>query len=172
MPALIVAQSNVDKGIVQTLKITANADSVDAELVWGDGLFLEEQSLAARYLKPELDSQPLAALAGSLIAGNPQGVQDLLDQAGVGFVLLTSPDANLLAQLEVGVSSMEFLQPAGKSEFGLLWQTGVPAKPAPQGLGEHPYRELQLGLLAAFVLLALPTPAAIRGSRRAYRGER
>lgn len=172
MPALIVAQSNVDQGIVQTLRITANAESVDAELVWGDGLFLEEQSLASRYLSSPLASEPLAALVASLIAGNPQGVEALLEKTGVGFVLLTSPDANLLAQLEVGVSSMEFLQPAGKSEFGLLWQTGVPAKAVPQSMAVHEYREVQLGLLAAFLLLALPTPAAIRGSRRAYRGER
>jgi len=39
-------------------------------------------------------------------------------------------------------------------------------------MAEHPNRELQLALLAAFLLLALPTPAAIRGSRRAYRSER
>jgi len=172
MPALIVAQSDVDAGIVQTLKITAKAESVDAELVWGDGLFLEEQSLASRYLTPQLDREPLADLVASLIAGNPTGVQELLESTGVGFVLLTSPDANLLSQLEVGVGSMEFLQPAGKSEFGLLWQTGVAAKALPAQMAEHPNREFQLALLAAFLLLALPTPAAIRGSRRAYRSER
>lgn len=172
MPALIVAQSNVDAGIVQTLRITASKDLVEAELVWGDGLFLEEQAFASRYLEAKLDRESLAALAGSLIAGNPQGVEQLLQKTGVGFVLLASDDANLLAQLEVGVSSMGFLQPAGSSEYGLLWQTSVEATQPPTGLGLHEKRDFQLGVLAAFLLLALPTPSAIRGSRRAFKGER
>lgn len=172
MPALVVAQSNVDSGVVQTLRIVAGTELVRAELVWGDGLFLEEQGLASRYLLAKIDSEPLSRLVGSLIAGNPKGVQQLLQDTGVGFVLLTSSDANLLSQLEVGVSSMEFLQPAGKSEFGLLWQTGVEPKPALSALAIYPNREIQLGVLAAFVLLALPTPSAIRGSRRALKGER
>ena len=172
MPALIVAQANVDEGLVQTLRIDVSGELVEADLVWGDGLFLEEQSLASRYLTAELDRKPIADLVASLVAGNPQGVEELLKQTGVGFILLQSSDANLLAQLEVGVSSMEFLQPAGKSEFGLLWQTGIDSAVLPQNLGQTENLQLQLGVLAAFVLLALPTPAAIRGSRRALKGER
>jgi len=172
MPALIVAQSNVEAGAVRTLKITAGQDTVEAELIWGDGLFLEEQGLASRFEAANLNGEPLAALAGSLIAGNPQGVAEQLEAAGVSFILLTSPDANLLSQLEVGVSSMEFLQPAGQSEFGLLWQTAVESSATNQGAQLHERREIQLAVLSAFLLLALPTPAAIRGSRRAFKGER
>ena len=172
MPALVVAQSNVDAGAVRTLKITAGQEAVEAELIWGDGLSLEEQGLASRFEIAGLDREPLAALAGALVAGNPQGVEQQLSAAGVSFVLLTSADANLLSQLEVGVSSMEFLQPAGQSEFGLLWQTGVESAPPALNADQHENRELQLITLAAFLLLALPTPAAIRGSRRALKGER
>ena len=172
MPALIVAQSNVVSGQLRTLRITAGQDAVQAELVWGDGLFLEEQGLASRFEIAELDREPLAALAGAIVAGNPQGVEQALDAAGVSFILLSSADANLLSQLEVGVSSMEFLQPAGQSEFGLLWQTGAESSAIPQSAGQHERREIQLAVLAAFLLLALPTPAAIRGSRRALKGER
>jgi hypothetical protein len=172
MPALVVAQSNVEAGQLRTLKITAGQESVEAELVWGDGLFLEEQGLASRYEVADLDREPLAALAGSLVAGNPQGVEEALEAAGVTFILLTSSDANLLSQLEVGVGSMEFLQPAGKSEFGLLWQTGLDSVALAKTSEPHEGRDVQLAVLAAFLLLALPTPSAIRGSRRAMKGER
>jgi hypothetical protein len=172
MPALVVAQSNVEAGQLRTLKITAGQESVEAELVWGDGLFLEEQGLASRYEVADLDREPLAALAGSLVAGNPQGVEKALEAAGVTFILLSSSDANLLSQLEVGVSSMEFLQPAGKSEFGLLWQTGLDSVALAKESEPHEGRDVQLAVLAAFLLLALPTPSAIRGSRRAMKGER
>lgn len=172
MPALVVAQANVDAGSVRTLKITAGQETVEAELIWEDGLFLEEQGLASRFEIADLNREPLAALAGSLVAGNPQGVAERIEAAGVSFILLTSKDSNLLAQLEVGVSSMEFLQPAGQSEFGLLWQTAVEPDATKLSPEPHENREIQLAVLAAFLLLALPTPSAIRGSRRAFKGER
>lgn len=171
MPALVVAQANVEGDSVKTLAIEVRGDQVEAELIWGDGLFLEERSLASRYESPELDREGLSKLVASLVAGNPAGVEDLLMSSGVRFVLLSSSDINLLSQIEVGVSSMEFLQPAGKSEFGLLWQLAGAVENA-QLKASSPYRDIQLWVLAAFALLALPTPSAIRGSRRALKGER
>jgi hypothetical protein len=70
----------------------------------------------------------------------------------------------------VGVNAMDFLQPAGSSEFGLLWQTTPEVRYLSLPTSET--RDWQLGLLALYLLLALPTPASIRGSRRALRGER
>lgn len=171
MPALVVAQANVEGDSVKTLAIDVRGEQVEAELIWGDGLFLEERSLASRYESPELDREGLSKLVASLVAGNPAGVEDLLISSGVRFVLLSSSDINLLSQIEVGVSSMEFLQPAGKSEFGLLWQLAGAVENA-QLKVSSPYRDIQLWVLAAFALLALPTPSAIRGSRRALKGER
>jgi len=171
MPALVVAQANVEGDAVRTLVIDVSGDSVEAELVWGDGLFLEERSLASRFEITQLDRDGLSTLVASVIAGNPAGVQDLLTQNGIRFVLVGSSVINLLSQIEVGISSMEFLQPAGKSEFGLLWQIAGDAE-AVEVKTSNPYRDIQLWVLAAFALLALPTPAAIRGSRRALKGER
>lgn len=171
MPALVVAQANVEADKVKTLVIDVNGESLEAELVWGDGLFLEERSLASRFEVTQLDREGLSKLVASLVAGNPSGVEELLTLSGVRFVLLGSSDINLLSQVEVGISSMEFLQPAGKSEFGLLWQVAGEYG-GPDLKVSNPNRDIQLWILAAFALLALPTPAAIRGSRRALKGER
>lgn len=172
LPALIVAQSSVDSEVVKTLHVRATDSGAEAELVWGDGLALEERGLASRYQLAPLETEPVAKLAAALIAGNPQGVESLIDELGVRFILLSSSDPNLLSSLEVGIGSMEFLQPAGKSEFGLLWQTAAISTDSGQGSSADRRLDLQLLALAGFALLALPTPAAIRGSRRAQRGER
>jgi hypothetical protein len=170
MPALVVAQSEVGGSSVITLLIEADSEGADSQLVWGDGLGLEERSLATRYLSPEFDRGPIRELTALLLAGNPSRVGELLEQSGIGFILLRSKDAALLSSIEVGISSMEFLQPAGQSEFGLLWRTGIDAPNLAKPI--DPWRNYQIWTLAGFLLLALPTPAAIRGSRRAFRGER
>lgn len=170
MPALVVASANASEQPVITLVLDVSADSVAAELVRGDGLGLEERGLASRYLESDFDRSQIAQLAASLVAGNPDAVEPMLENQWVDFILLRSSDPNLAGQIEVGVNSMDFLQPAGSSEFGILWQTTPVVRylAAP----ESSSRELQLALLALFALLALPTPASIRGSRRALRGER
>jgi hypothetical protein len=170
MPALVVASANAASQPIITLVIDVSADEVSGELVWDDGLGLEEQGLASRYLESEFDRTPIAQLAGSLVAGNPDAVEALLEDAWVDFVLLKGSDPNLIGQIEVGINAMEFLQPAGSSEFGLLWQTTPKIRYLPLPTSET--RDWQLALLALYLLLALPTPASIRGSRRALRGER
>jgi len=170
MPALVVASANAASQPVITLVIDVGAEQVSGELVWDDGLGLEEQGLASRYLESEFDRAPIAQLAGSLVAGNPDAVEALLENAWIDFVLLKGDDPNLIGQIEVGVNAMDFLQPAGSSEFGLLWQTTPEVRYLSLPTSET--RDWQLGLLALYLLLALPTPASIRGSRRALRGER
>lgn len=170
MPALIVASANASSQPVITLVIEASPDQVAGELVWDDGLGLEEQGLASRYLASDFDRAPIAQLVGSLVAGNPDAVQALLETQWVDFILLKGGDPNLIGQIEVGINAMDFLQSAGSSEFGVLWQTTP--KTRYLSLPTSETRDWQLGLLALYLLLALPTPASIRGSRRAMRGER
>lgn len=170
MPALVVAQSKANQGDVLTLKLS-QGESIEAELVWGDGLQLEQRAVASKYLEPELPAQQIAQLSAGLIAGNSDGVEALIQQLGISFILLNSSDPQLQAQTEVAIGSMEFLQPAGRSEFGALWRTQVASSEAPNSTPQ-PLRQELIWSLAVAALLALPTPAVVRGYRRSRRSER
>jgi hypothetical protein len=59
---------------------------------------------------------------------------------------------------------MPYFQVSGESRFGALYRVNFETEAA-----EFSYttsRDLPLGVLAAYLLLALPTPATVRGRRR------
>lgn len=170
VPALVVAQSKANQGDVLTLKLS-QGERIEAELIWGDGLQLEQRAVASKYLEPEIPAQQIAQLSAGLIAGNSDGVQVLIKELGVSFVLLSSMDPQTQAQTEVAIGSMEFLQPAGRSEFGALWRTEIASTPAPTTT-PNPLRQELIWSLVVAGLLALPTPAVVRGYRRSRRSER
>ena len=168
-PALVVAASEVDPG-VRTLEIRATESQVVSRLIWGAGLTLERNSIAYQLSLPASGIDPqLAQLTGSLISGNPAGAQALMDELGIDFVLLTGADQQLVANGKVAIDSITSLQAAGETSFGSLWQV-VGSQLDEGAVRTKGNRILPLGLLAAFVLLAIPTPASVRGSRR-QRGE-
>ena len=168
MPALVVAQAQANLGDVLTLKIS-QAEQIEAELIWGDGLQLEQRSVASKHLQAPTPSAEVAQLTAALLAGNSDGVADLVNKLEIGFILLNG-EPSAIAQTEVAIGSMEFLQPAGKSEFGTLWRTEVASSSAPQTKPDPLRQEIILSLLIA-ALLALPSPAVVRGYRRSRRGE-
>ena len=168
VPALVLAASDVNQG-TRTLTLDLENNEVSAELIWGDGRSLEERSVLYEFFRPEstLDAQ-LAQLGGSLIAGNPEGVAELNSVLGVDFVLVQG-EGEFAQQAKVALDSMTILQPAGETSFGQLWSfVDVNAGPNVY-LAPNPLRELQLGMLAAFALLAIPTPGSITGRRSVRR---
>ncbi|MFM1951156.1 MAG: hypothetical protein RL418_843, partial [Actinomycetota bacterium] len=80
----------------------------------------------------------------------------------VDFVLLRSQDP----EVEVAVSAISAMQPAGQTEFGTLWKVDRMNTVAVANREPDQFRNLQLAILAVFVLLAIPTRASIRGYRR------
>jgi GT2 family glycosyltransferase len=165
LPALVVALADVDPG-TRTLVIDL-AETATADLVWGDGRSQEE--IALRYA-PDSSSQfrvLLAMLTGSLLAGNPSGVGEILTSTSVDFVLLRGDDAQLSAA-RVAVASTALFQESGETEYGVLFRVLEPN--SLNLVASHPYRQSQLAALAAFLLLTLPTPATIRGYRRVRGG--
>ncbi|MEY4991073.1 MAG: hypothetical protein RIS08_1299 [Actinomycetota bacterium] len=170
MPALVIAQSAANSGDVLTLKIT-QGEEVEAELIWGDGNQFEQRGLASKYLTSEVRAPDVAQLTAGLLAGNGDGLQTLIQDLGISFVLLHAEDPVVQGQSEVAISSLEYLQPAGSSEFGLLWRTEVESTALPD-VSDDPLKQEVIWSLAIAALLALPTPAVVRGYRRSKRGER
>jgi GT2 family glycosyltransferase len=164
VPALVLAASDVNAN-VRTLKIEFSGQDISGELVWGDGRNQEEFSLLYDYFRPvsEVDNQ-IAQLTGSLIAGNPDGVSELVKALGVNFVLV-SADADSKGQVKIALDSLSLLQSSGETSFGFLWSVVDKNQFAQVIEPSNPLRELQLLVIGAFALLAIPTPASISGRR-------
>jgi len=162
MPALVVAQADVDPGTRVLVIDLGSKTRVD--FVWGDGR--AQEKVALRYASSSSGSsfRPLLAqLSGSLLAGNPDGLSELLQATSTDFVLLRG-DADQVAAARVTISSSGLFQDSGETEFGVLLRSLIQSPGAVSA--DHPLRQVQLAALAAFSLLALPTVATVRGSRR------
>jgi GT2 family glycosyltransferase len=168
VPALVLASSDVTPG-TRTLVFDLNNDEIEIELVWGDGLSQEQRSLLYQFYRPvsEFDAL-LAQLGGSLIAGNPAGVRELNMVLGVDFVLVLG-DSETSRRAKVALDSLTFLQPAGQTSFGQLWSFTERNSVPSDEITIHPLREVALGVLMAFALLAVPTPGSITGRRMVTR---
>lgn len=164
VPALVLAASDVNPG-TRTLLIDLEGQEIAVELLWGDGRSQDETSLLYGFFRPssEIDSL-LAQLSGSLIAGNPAGVQELNQVLGVDFVLLRG-SGEISRSVAIALDSLVILQPAGQTSFGQLWSFVESNSIPTDEIDHYPLREVQLIVLAAFALLALPTAGSITGRR-------
>jgi hypothetical protein len=161
MPALVVAASEQDSNL-RTLVIEVG-DPFAATYVWGSGQKLEMSSALLNRAQAQSElSESLAEITANLIAGNQDKLVPLLAKTRVDFVLLKTPNP----EIEVGISSLDILQPAGATSFGVLWRVASDNNSSPVAPDEDPVRPWQFGIVAAFALLALPTRAAILGRRR------
>lgn len=163
MPALVVAASQLEPG-VRTLVVNVG-DELSVDYVWNTGLTAERQSLVAKYQTQDQEfAKKLAAAAANMVAGNSEGFTLAHHELVVDFVLVTGDIAEVIST----VSSVDSLQPAGESEFGALFRvegSSWLSSDIDQGI-----RDYQLGVFAAFALLAIPTRASIRGYRRVRNG--
>jgi hypothetical protein len=161
MPALVVAASEQDPNL-RTLVIEVG-DLLTATYVWGSGQKLEMSSALLDSYPASSDLQiSLAEIAANLVAGNQDELVPLLSETRVDFVLLATPNP----EVEVGISSLDILQPAGATDFGVLWRVESENQSAVPPVKNDPIRPWQFGVVAAFALLALPTRASILGRRR------
>ena len=164
LPALVVAFADVDQ-MTRTLRLEVG-DEIQAELIWGDGISQDEMNLLYERTLPDSPlSASLAQLAGSLVAGNPQDVSQLMRATSVDFVLLAPGEHPARAEAEVALSTLAVLQGSGESEFGTLYRLDD-LQPGEGNQATSDFAAIQLGLLAAYLLLSIPTPATIRGYRK------
>ena len=173
MPALVNASS--DSGMdIRTLVLTPG-DFLTAKIIYGNGLSQDRKYVAESLwlgpnVAPELDLQ-IARLAANLAAGISSEIPNLLASTSVDFVLLKNDDAALSSSIELAINSIPELQSAGVTAFGALWRVDGSSQDLPSSQVDHTVRDFQLLVLVLFGLLAIPTPASIRGYRRAKAGE-
>jgi hypothetical protein len=83
--------------------------------------------------------------------------------------VLVKGEGELSRRAKVALDSLTFLQPAGQTSFGQLWSFTERNSVPSDVILIYPLREIQLGLLLAFGLLAIPTPGSITGRRMVSR---
>lgn len=169
LPAIVEAEAKASSNL-RLLVISGDQDlKFRAELIWPNSSKLDTVSTAYR-LSPlsaglATDSQlqqSLAKLVGNLVSANGKSPKTALLDAQVGFVLVPERVGN--GDIGVALNSVVELEQVGLTEFGQLWRVkaAVSAKNEPLSLWSTT-KSVQLGLLLAFVLLALPTS---RGRKR------
>jgi hypothetical protein len=170
MPALVVAASEVSPN-VKTLKITPG-EQISAEVINGDGASIDEvQFLDWIQPTPAQEVADIAKLTALLVAGNQNGVTELLNQSQIDFILLEGEDPLWSKPIESSLNSMVQMQPAGNTKYGVLWKTEVTKSQDLKSPPRDRIRDLMLLVIAGFALLAIPTPATLRGYRRLEAGE-
>jgi hypothetical protein len=99
----------------------------------------------------------ISILVGNLVSANGKDLSPALKQAGIGYVLVTNKSGN--SDLAVSLNSVSELDQVGTTEFGQLWR--VKASDTFEIEDNQTYwsitKSVQLGILVAFILLALPT---------------
>lgn len=169
MPALVQAAGETHPGM-KTLVLMPLADgAVRASYVEGAGLRLDD--IRAHELATDLsaDDKHVAALVGSLASAGDSGLAAKLEKLRVGFVLLQGNDGvGKYAGLQMALDQHDALAGVGKTAQGLLWRVvDAPSGAHPAGdewqkltgtsfTGKSVWI-LQLILLGAMILLALPT---------------
>jgi hypothetical protein len=139
-----------------------------AEVVSGDGVQLEDVSLSYRFALDGVkesraaEYNRIAQLVADLASANGSDLQKIIDDAGIGYVLVPDRSSQIAGQLGVALDSVKELEAVGSTDSGQLWRVREPnQKLLNAGLQPNsPWsitKGVQLAVLLGFVLLAIPT---------------
>lgn len=164
VPAIVEVESQ--RFDLNTLMISENGEVV--YLRAGNGENLGEQSVLAKLLgnRDQSSEQSIAQLSASLIASNSDGVQELMDQLSVAFVQLEGTNPDIASQL----SRLPELTFAGQTSEGALWRADD-TELDDRVISFKPLQLLPWFAILSSVLIAVPTPASIRGRARIRSGK-
>jgi GT2 family glycosyltransferase len=171
VPSIVAAEA--EQG--STLKLLVLTPSVDsaggkrlaAELVAGDGVHLDDISLAYRFSIASLASKKyskIAQLVADLVSANGTPIAQRLQEQHIGYVLVPAGASAELSELGIALDSVSELETVGTTDFGRLWRVRNPQQ-APQADPSSPWsitKAVQVVILVGFALMALPSRAPRR----------
>ncbi|WP_296632773.1 glycosyltransferase family 2 protein [Rhodoluna sp.] len=184
VPSIVAAEaeqgSQLNLLVINPIKNAEGKPAYAAELVAGDGVQLEDVSLGYRFAVGatangfgyELIARraQAAELVADLVSANGKPLQAQLDRVRVGYVLLPTSTSEASGDLAIGLDSIKELEAVGITEFGKLWRVKSPdqalqhGQPVAQSMWSIT-KAVQLAVLLAFILLALPTSRAARAKQ-------
>jgi len=171
VPSIVAAEA--DQGSrLKLLVLTPSADSAGnkrlaAELVAGDGVHLDDISLAYRFSISVLAKQKyseIAQLVADLVSANGTPITSRLQEQHIGYVLIPAGSSAQLSELGIALDSVSELETVGVTDYGRLWRVRSPKQPQVQD-PTSPWsitKGVQVAMLAGFALMALPSRAPRR----------
>lgn len=182
LPAYVAAEGRDDPDVGTIVLTPQNSGGVSARVVWGGSESLGGQTtLLSTRTQPAPADVALAEIAADLVTSSAENVVAQLSHQGIGFVLLAPPlapesDAARALRLSATTSldQRDTLDAVGETTKGTLWRlTGDVSPRGSVAASVHAMAAglaaIQLAILAAAVLLALPTAASRREARRTPR---
>lgn len=172
VPSIVAAESEQGSALkMLVINPEVNSDGsiqFGAEVVSGDGVQLEDVSLSYRFALADLkqsrsaEYNRVAQLVADLASANGSDLQQTIDEAGIGYVLVPDKSSQIAGQLGVALDSVKELEAVGSTEYGQLWRVREPnLELLNAGLEPNsPWsitKGVQLAVLLGFVLLAIPT---------------
>lgn len=163
-----------------------NSMQLQAELISGDGVHLEDVSVSYRFAlaslqNPNTNSDELTLAKAQRFAETKQLVADLasangsdlnaaLTKTGIGYVLVPNGEPGLVNELAIALDSVKELESVGSTDFGQLWRVLEPNKDLLEADQDSPSlwsitKVVQLSILLSFILLAIPSGVNRRASK-------
>lgn len=165
MPALVEAQAKANPFtrvlVIRAQTRTGRVQKVSASIATGSGVWLEDLSVGYNYSVANLQKtdsryKQLASLVANLVSANGSSLAKQFGNAGVDFVLLPQPDQ--AASIASSLASVAQLEAVGDTEFGRLWKVSDgKLSQRSEGWQWSLTKQIQVGVLVVFALLAIPT---------------
>ena len=179
LPAYVAAEGRDDPDVGTIVLTPQNVTGISARVVWGGGETLGGQTtLLSTRSETSADDSVIAELAADLATSSAENVVSELAGHGVGFVLLAPalpPESDAARAMRLSVTTSldqrDTLDSVGETAKGTLWRvttevTARPSVPAAVHVTASLVAGAQLAVLAAALLLALPTAASRREAKR------
>ena len=172
VPSIVAAEAEQGSALkMLVINPEVNADgsiAFGAEIVSGDGVQLEDVSLSYRFALDEVkqsraeEYNRIAQLVADLASANGTELQNTIDDAGIGYVLVPDRNSVIAGQLGVALDSVKELEAVGSTDNGSLWRVHEPdQKLLNAGIEPNsPWsitKAVQLSVLLGFLLLAIPS---------------
>lgn len=171
VPSIVAAEAEQGSSL-KLLVLTPSVDSsgakrLAAELVAGDGVHLDDVSLAYRFSIAGMSKSKystVAQLVADLVSANGTPIAKRLQDQHIGYVLVPVGTTAEISELGIALDSVSELETVGTTDFGRLWRVRDP-KQADQRDPSSPWsitKAVQVIILVGFALMALPS----RSTRR------
>jgi hypothetical protein len=171
VPSIVAAEAEQGSKL-KLLVLTPSTDSAGhkrlaAELVAGDGVHLDDLSLAYRFSISKLSDgkySKIAQLVADLVSANGTPLTARLQEQHLGYILVPNGTSSELSELGIALDSVSELETVGATDFGRLWRVREPLQPevVDQGSPWSITKIVQIVILLGFVLMAVPSRTARR----------
>lgn len=182
LPAYVAAEGNDDPDVGTIVLTPQNAGGVSAQVVWGASETIGGQTtLLSTRTEPDAKDEELAELSADLLTSSAENVVGDLAERGIAFVLVApavAPESDAARTVRLSATTSldqrDTLDAVGETTKGSLWRVTTEVAERPRvAASVHATAALisavQLAVIGAALLLALPTAASRREARQTPR---